>query len=105
MPDAHLLKKWKTIEALLAASRKHLALAAAGQGDRLGAELRRFEDYMQHNELELALEELVAVGAEYRCRGDFWRELERAAIVMELHERAAQLRAAFTASLRDRNDA
>jgi hypothetical protein len=38
---------------------------------------------------------LEELGELVPCRGGFWRDLERAAVIMELHERAGQLRSRF----------
>jgi len=56
---------------------------------------KEFEEFIDHNELGLALEELEELGNLVPCRGGFWRDLERAAITMELMERAQTYRSRF----------
>lgn len=51
-----------------------------------------FEEYLDHNELGLALEELEALAEQVTVRGDFWGEMARAATMMELHEHVERYR-------------
>ena len=96
MVDPKLLKSWKTTEALLERARRAL-LAVSGQDEleRL-AILARYYEFLEHNELELALDTLEELGHLVGCRGGFWRDLERAAENMGLVERLPALRKNFS---------
>src|SRR5262245_7561067 len=60
--------------------------------------LSQLVEYLDENELELALDELAEIGAALehegtaRCPDEFWDELVHAAINMKLEKRAEQLR-------------
>jgi len=58
-------------------------------------ELKEFQEYLDHNELELAMDELDRIGQQHDCRGGFWRNLERAATAMKLSERTKEFRQRF----------
>jgi hypothetical protein len=58
----------------------------------------QLEEYLEHNELELALETLMELGHLTTSCGGFWRDLERAAEVMGLNDRLLTLRQAFRAA-------
>ena len=62
-------------------------------------ELARFNTHLQHDELDLAMDELVAVGESHGCRGGFWRNMERAAESMGLLGRANMYRVQFNLAL------
>lgn len=95
MVDPHLWKQWKVCTALLADARRYLVEAAPHLQHEGLSELAQFEEYLQHNELGLALEELAELGKAHPCRGGFWRDLERAAEAMKLPDRAEEYRKAF----------
>lgn len=89
MVDPHLLKQWKVTEALLMDAKRSLQKAAPHLQRDGSAELAQFEIFIRHNELGLALEVLAELGESLSCGAGFWRDLERAAEVMELREEAA----------------
>lgn len=51
--------------------------------------IERFEEYLSHNELELAMDELEGLGELNSDPLDFWHELASAAENMGLRDRAA----------------
>ena len=55
------------------------------------ADLDRYGEYLDHNELELALDALAEVGVARQAASEFWLALVEAAREMGLHERADQL--------------
>ena len=55
--------------------------------------LGRFEEWLGHNELELALDELEGLGEMNACSPRFWRELSHAARNMGLRKRSARYEA------------
>ena len=76
----------------------------AGEDSQRLVELRvQFREYLDHSELELALDVLQEIGEIMQCRGGFWRDLERAASAMKLEERAQRLHERFLAVLPDGN--
>ena len=60
-------------------------------GDR-DERVQKFREWLAHNELELALDELEALGDRLRVRGAFWEHLLLAATEMKLDESAQRLR-------------
>jgi hypothetical protein len=96
MAGAELLKSWKITEALLERARN--ALPAHHEQDR-AALLAQYQEFLQHNEFELALDRLAELGHLVSARGGFWRDLERAAENMDLVDRLPALRKAFSEAL------
>ena len=99
MVDVRLWKQWQVTASFLTAARAYLLQAAPQFECDDSAKLEQFDMYMQPNELGLALEEIAELGKSYHCRGGFWRNLERAAEVMQLHDLAAEYHAVFSAVL------
>lgn len=54
--------------------------------------VERFKDYIEHNELELALDELEGLGEANPCGPSFWKELLVAAETMQLSKQAERYR-------------
>ena len=104
MADLKLLKSWKVTETLLERARGVLpepALELREVYDKLLAEYRSFLD---HNELEIALDMLEELGDLVPCRGRFWRDLERAAENMGLKGRSIELRKKFSQALKSHGE-
>jgi hypothetical protein len=95
MTDAELRKSWKVTEVLLERARRALPAPPAANEEEHRMLLARYHEYLQHNELELALDALEELGKLVACRGGFWRDLERAAENMELTDRLPALRKKF----------
>ena len=79
-------------------TRRHLekarhVLAASWKGDWKGGSLTAFEEFLSHNELGLAFDELEMIGMDYPCPPEFWREMLAAAESMQLFEQAERCRA------------
>jgi hypothetical protein len=53
---------------------------------------KEYEDWLAHNELELAFDELEGIGLEVTCNHAFWSELLAAAENMSLPEHAERCR-------------
>jgi hypothetical protein len=82
------------LEGIWATTAKHLNAARAQlpevPGPGLdGATISGFDECLEKNEMELALDELEDLGLTYAPPPDFWRHLIFAAESMELWERAA----------------
>ena len=83
MIDERLLKRWKITRTLLSEAAKQLS---AADGFAL------YEEYIEHNELELALSTLEDLAKHTPVDSAFWRNLKRAADVMGLRERSMAFR-------------
>ena len=93
-----LWKRWKVTERHLEHARGLLPPASpdvAGEYERL---LTEYRSYLEHNELELALDTLQDLGDLVACCGGYWRNLERAAESMQLRERIQYLHQRFEQS-------
>jgi len=94
MASIELMKRWRATKELL--HRAQAAIPASEEPQHEVTERQiQFTEGIEHNELELALDALEELGELAACRGGFWRDLERAAAMMELHERAPQFRSRF----------
>ena len=93
MARAELEKSWAVTVQLLEEARALLRRDATPGPD--GGTLARYQDYLGHNELELALDELADVGVANSPPREFWRKLCRAAENMELKGHVAQFERNF----------
>src|SRR5262245_23165875 len=96
MSDAKLVKSWMVTETLLERARHALP---AHHEQEYAAPLTQYREFLEHNELELALDILEELGHLNSARGGFWRDLERAAENMGLVDRLPALRKAFSEAL------
>jgi hypothetical protein len=71
---------------------RHL-LPPSSREDSEGGGLTAFEEFLSHNELGLAFDELEMIGMVNSCPPDFWREMLAAAESMQLFEQAGRCRA------------
>ena len=79
-----LRQHWAAVEQRLRAARDALIASTT--------DLAQFEEYLQHNELELALDELEALAERELASPAFWSEMQHAADAIELHGHAARYR-------------
>lgn len=86
---------WKDTPALLLRAKEALPPSLLREEPEYSALLVEFHSYLEHNELELALDSLEELGRLVSCRGEFWRDLERAADNMGLVDRLPALRKCF----------
>jgi hypothetical protein len=92
---AHHVETWNETRGLLKEARECVApgkaarLSVSVPVGRLTGTLDAFEEFLEHNELELAWDELEAVGARVSAPAEFWRKLARAAALMELPDKEA----------------
>jgi hypothetical protein len=82
--DIH--ESWRITIHHLENARKLLPMPAAPDPD--GATIDRYKEWLAYNELELAFDELEAIGLVNACPPAFWQELGIAAENMGLRERA-----------------
>ncbi len=54
-----------------------------------GQSIKQYQEYLVHNELELALDELAALGEANDCSSNFWNFLILAADNMNLKDRVS----------------
>ena len=76
---------WASIEADLIRARKLLP----NSSDDLES-LRRYDEFIEHNELELACDALEESAKDREVSSDFWLALRDAASKMQLEENAAR---------------
>jgi hypothetical protein len=88
MARAELEKSWGITVRYLEAARALISANAAPGPD--GGTLAQYQNFLEHNELELALDELADVGVANAPSADFWRKLCRAAQNMGLTEHVAK---------------
>ena len=89
---------WR-IEALLKRAHRALPPPTQEQQKRFAALETEFEEYLKHNEHELALDKLQELGELLSPRGGFWKDLMRAAENMELSQRTVYLEKKFKEAL------
>ena len=99
MNNPRLWKIWGIAEANLKDARRYLIEAATGS-DAGELTLTQFDEYLAHNELGLAIEEIAGIAEEFDCKAAFWKRLEAAAEVMELQGAASIYRERFDAAIR-----
>src|SRR5262245_12598005 len=95
MSPLELSKRWKVTQAHLEHARELLPPAPHSARAVYKRLLSDYRSYLDHNELELALDMLQELGDLVPCRGGYWRNLERAAETMELQDRIPYLRERF----------
>jgi len=103
MADLKLVKKWKATRWHLEQARQLLPDSVRENGGEIPdydlGTITALTEFVDNNELELALDQLESLGELNACRGGFWRNLEEAAKLMELNDRAAKLRLKFVGAL------
>jgi hypothetical protein len=102
--NVDLRKRWKVTEALF--NRAILGLPTLSPTERVAVDglIVEAREFLAHNELGLALDDIAAAAALAPCRGRVWRDLERAAEVMGLPERASEFHARFLAAINCKGD-
>ena len=73
--------------------RAHHLLPPSSKEDSEGGSPTAFEEFLSHNELGLAFDELEIIGMGDHCPPEFWREMLAAAESMQLFEQAERCRA------------
>ena len=98
MNNPRLWKQWGIVTALLEDARRYL-VSAPKFAEHGSTSLIQFDEYLAHNELGLALEEMASLGRGMECKAMFWRELQQAAQVMELNDVAEEFHQEFLATV------
>jgi hypothetical protein len=87
----NLNKSWEITRLHLEKARNLLPSSSKESSE--GGNLAEFEDFLSHNELGLAFDELELIGLENPCPPEFWQEMLVAAGTMQLFEQAERCRA------------
>ena len=87
-------KQWRITRVQLESARNLLPKNptendGSNRAEEIGT-IQSYREYLEHNELELALDQLEALGDLNNAPSGFWRSLAQAATWMGLHERAEQ---------------
>jgi hypothetical protein len=84
--DAARLKRWQATETIMERARSRLPEPAENvRGDFCQA-ISEYQDFLSHNELGLAFDSLRYAAELVPSRGSVWKDLIRAAELMELNE-------------------
>ena len=94
MADKHLIESWKRTTRHLLAAMDELPAEIPHMDD--GWSLARCQEWLDHNELELAFDELEGIGDEMGCSRRFWQELLAAAENMGLDDHSSRCRKRLT---------
>ncbi|WP_035646349.1 hypothetical protein [Bradyrhizobium sp. ORS 285] len=95
MVSPELAAQWTMVRALLGRAQATLPSPPLRHVQACAKLYEDFADYLEQNELELALDTLMELGHLTSPGGGFWRDLERAAEVMGLTDRVVALRQAL----------
>ena len=93
--DLAQTKRWKATETVLKRACAALPPPTLAVRAQFEASITQFREYVSHNELGLAFDELCLAAELVNCRGAVWRDLERAAEFMSLSDRAQEMRKRF----------
>ena len=88
MDRKDLEKSWRKTKRLLEAAREQLPKDVAASEE--GWSIQQYEEWVAHNELELAFDELEGLGNENNCGRGFWLQLHAAAENMGLLDKATR---------------
>ena len=83
MTQDELRQSWEQTRSFLEAATKLLPPSIAPTHEKL----IRYREWLEHNELELALDELKNIGEDILLPQEFWDELKKASLNMGLIER------------------
>jgi hypothetical protein len=88
MTNFKLLKLWRTVEEILKRAESTIPLPKFENKKEYEHLRCQFNEYLKHNELELAMDMLEELSTIVKCDESFWKEMQRAAELMELNDRA-----------------
>lgn len=86
-------KHWKVVEVQLRQASEFLQEPESFSIPE--RELQDYEDYIDHNEFELAIDELSHLAKKFGCKSGFWRRLKKPAIQMGLTIKAEEYETLF----------
>ena len=99
--DVELTKRWRATEVVLERARVALPQPGPEVQKRFDQVTSEYHEYVSHNELGLALEALRDAAALVSSRGGVWRDLIRAAELMELTALIPELQSRFEEAASD----
>ncbi|WP_315773778.1 MULTISPECIES: hypothetical protein [unclassified Bradyrhizobium] len=105
MVSPELAARWTAVRASLGRAQTALPAPPLRHVQACAKLYEDFAEYLEHNELALALDALMELGRLTTPPGGFWRDLERAAEIMNLDDRILALREAFRAAPMSQDDA
>lgn len=85
MIGSKLEKQWKLTKAELESARAYIP--SEGFGNEVAKYLHEYNEYLEYNELELALDMLEEIGESMSLPEGFWRSAKKAAEIMGLEKR------------------
>lgn len=97
MEKEQLIKHWKIVKVQLDQAAQFLQ-----EPEQVTSEVKQllvYREFLEHNELELALDELAEVAMNFGCKPGFWRRLKKPAIQMGLLEKAKEYEELFQEAL------
>ena len=83
--ESKLEKQWKLTIAELESARGYIP--PEGLDDELAKYLHEYNEFLEHNELELALDMLEEIGESMSLPEEFWRSAKKSAEIMGLEKR------------------
>jgi hypothetical protein len=103
MPDVQRLKTDEVVRVLLQRARLALPATQIDYEKAHQSILSRYHESMGQDNPREALNALEELGSIVRCRGGFWRDLERVAVTLGLSEKLPGLRAHFTDTVNEQS--
>jgi hypothetical protein len=97
--NAGLWKQWKATKANLNRAFALLTEPQKNESREIKALTKAYLEYIENNELELAMDMLEEIGGISPCRGGYWKSLETAAEIMKLEERIPYFRKMYDEAL------
>jgi len=102
MTEPRLAKSWKVTEIMLRQASDFLL--EPGRIAIPEQSLDNYKNYLQVNELELAMLELEQTAREHGAKSSFWRRLRKAAQEMKLDNKVAEYESEFHKALSRSDD-
>jgi len=99
MTNFKLLKLWRTVEEILKHAEATIPLPNFENKKEYDHLKNQFNEYLKHNELELAMDMLEELSAIVKCDESFWKEMQRAAELMELNDRAKHFKSKYAKNI------
>ena len=95
MASIELQRNWELIERFLLNAKASLLEHPDANSQNVNILVCEFDDYLGHNEFELALNAIAEAGRLVSPRGRFWHSLLQAAREMALHDKALEFQYLF----------
>jgi len=99
MTSPRLWKTWRVSDSLLRSARSALPDAPEQHRKEFADFDSQFAEMLENNEHELALDFLQEMAGLVQTKGGFWKQLEQAAVNMDLDDRVPFFRSEFNKAL------